>query len=92
MNFIWSQFSALDTYFMNRAQDTVGLNSRVADVLLSLTCKKGSFKNIHERSNSQINEILFCIDTRIQKIYNALPDSAMLIICTGHGDTAIVQR
>nr|GME03615.1 small RNA degrading nuclease 5 isoform X1 [Ipomoea batatas]GME21635.1 small RNA degrading nuclease 5 isoform X1 [Ipomoea batatas] len=29
---------------------------------------------------------------RVRKLYSNLPPNAMLVICTGHGDTAIVQR
>jgi RNA exonuclease 1 len=32
------------------------------------------------------------LDKKIRQLYDALPDNTMLIICTGHGDTHLVQR
>nr|GLL47958.1 small RNA degrading nuclease 5 isoform X1 [Ipomoea trifida] len=49
-----------------------------------LTCEK--------KSSNRKNIILNRMDARVTNLYANLPPNAMLVICTGHGDTAIVQR
>lgn len=59
-----------------------------------LTCHKKSTgrKGIRYGLTSELKGILTRMDARIQSLYSELPTNAMLVICTGHGDTAIVQR
>ena len=94
MHFVWTQFSELNSYFKKQADDTDKLNTRLAEMLSLLTCNKKSTasKGIKFSVTSELKDILTRIDTRIRSLYHELPTNAMLIICTGHGDTAIVHR
>ncbi|XP_008795226.2 small RNA degrading nuclease 5 isoform X2 [Phoenix dactylifera] len=93
VNFIWTRFSGLISYLKAQAQDAEKLKSQVAEVLSLLTCKKKSSRKEtkHGRISSELKDILTGIDIKIRKLYQALPDNAMLIVSSGHGDTAMVQ-
>lgn len=93
MSFIWTRFSGLISYLKSQAQDAEKLKSQVAQVLSLLTCKKKSSRKEkkHGRISSELKDILTGIDIKIRKLYQALPDNAMFIVSTGHGDTAMVQ-
>ncbi|XP_077213910.1 polynucleotidyl transferase, ribonuclease H-like superfamily protein [Tasmannia lanceolata] len=93
INFTWTQFSELSSYFKMQAEDKEKLNSQVAEMISLLTCKKSSGKkDIRYAITSELKNILHRMDARIRNLYSELPTNAMLILCTGHGDTAIVQR
>ncbi|KAI9077549.1 hypothetical protein K1719_040481 [Acacia pycnantha] len=94
VNFVWTQFSELHSYLKKQAEDSEILNKRLAEMMSLLTCKKNSAKgkDIKLRATSELKEILNRMDSRIEALYKSLPSNAMLIICTGHGDTAIVHR
>ncbi|KAK4273945.1 hypothetical protein QN277_017244 [Acacia crassicarpa] len=94
INFVWTQFSELHSYLKKQAEDSEILNKRLAEMISLLTCKKNSAKgkDIKLRATSELKEILSRMDSRIEALYKSLPSNAMLIICTGHGDTAIVHR
>ncbi|WOL01024.1 small RNA degrading nuclease 5 isoform X2 [Canna indica] len=94
VNFVWTRFSGLFSYFQKQAQDEERLRYRVAEVLSSLTCKtKSSRKTMKcDAVSSELMDILTGINDKVQKLYKALPNNALLIVSTGHGDTAIVQR
>lgn len=94
MHFVWTQFSELNSYFKKQSEDIDKLNARLAEMISLLTCNKKSTtpKGIKLSLTSELKEILTRIDTRIQSLYHELPTNAMLVICTGHGDTAIVHR
>ncbi|KAF6139614.1 hypothetical protein GIB67_037561 [Kingdonia uniflora] len=94
VHFIWTQFSELNSFYKKQAEDVEKLNGRVAEMISLLTCKKKPTgkKGIRSRLNFELKGILTRMDARIQSLYNTLPRNAMLIVCTGHGDTAIVQR
>lgn len=99
IGFIWAQFSELYSYFKKQAEDTDKLNQQVAEMISLLTCSKKSTgkkstgkKNIRSRITKELEGILSRTDARIRSLYTELPNNAMFIICTGHGDTAIVQR
>lgn len=93
VQFVWAQFSELNSYFMKEAEDTEKLNRKLAEMISLLTCKDArNTKRLKNNSNSEAKEILRRIDTRIRSLYSSLPTNAMFIICTGHGNTAIVQR
>ncbi|MCD9639627.1 hypothetical protein HAX54_024275 [Datura stramonium] len=59
-----------------------------------LTCEKqsNSRKSIKFDVTPELKDVLSRMNRRVRSIYSNLPLNAMLIICTGHGDTAIVQR
>ncbi|KAI3873621.1 hypothetical protein MKW92_037813 [Papaver armeniacum] len=91
VHFIWSQFSELNSFYKRQADDTEKVNVKVAQMIASLTCHKKS-KGLRYPVSSELKAVLKRTDTRIQSLYDALPTNSMLILCTGHGDTAIVKR
>ncbi|XP_056164723.1 small RNA degrading nuclease 5 isoform X2 [Syzygium oleosum] len=93
-HFVWAHFSELYSYFEKQAEESDSLNRRLAELMSLLTCKKNSVKRNKAKCSiaPELEEILGRIDTRVRSLYDALPTNAMLIICTGHGDTAIVRR
>ncbi|XP_057795585.1 small RNA degrading nuclease 5 isoform X2 [Salvia miltiorrhiza] len=93
VHFIWTQFSELYSYFKKQADDDDSLNTKIAEMISLLTCSKPSGrKRIAYKVTSELKDILTRINTRVKTIYSNLPDNAMLVICTGHGDTATVQK
>lgn len=84
----------MHSYFKQQAEDEEKLNSKVAEMISLLTCHKKSTrrKDISYSLTSELTGILTRMDAKIQSLYNELPTNAMLIVCTGHGDTAMVQR
>ncbi|XP_038886453.1 small RNA degrading nuclease 5 [Benincasa hispida] len=94
VHFIWTQFSELNSYHKKQADDEERLNVKLAELLSLLTCDT---KTVNKKRNSpkisaELREILARMDSRINDLYTSLPTNAMLIICTGHGDIALVQR
>ncbi|CAA7025941.1 unnamed protein product [Microthlaspi erraticum] len=88
--FVWTQFSELNTHFQSRADDPEKLNSRLAKMISLLTCSE---KKPRKSSVSrETKEILKKMDERVHALHAALPANAMFIVCTGHGDTSIVHR
>nr|GMD13320.1 small RNA degrading nuclease 5 isoform X2 [Ipomoea batatas] len=94
VHFIWTQFSELYSYFKKEADDAEKLNRKLAQMIAMLTCenKSSNRKNIKYEITPELKNILNRMDTRVRNLYGNLPPNAMLVICTGHGDTAIVQR
>lgn len=94
VHFIWTQFSELHSYLKRQAEDPESLNKKLAEMMALHTCQKNSSqqKGFKLNSSTELKEILGRIDTRIHKLYTSLPTNAMIIVCTGHGDTAVVRR
>ncbi|XP_061358728.1 small RNA degrading nuclease 5 isoform X4 [Gastrolobium bilobum] len=94
VHFIWTQFTELHSYFKNQAEESENFNKRLAEMMSLLTCQKNfaKGKGLKLSASAELKEILARMDARIHKLYMSLPANAMLIICTGHGDTAIVRR
>ncbi|KAG9458204.1 hypothetical protein H6P81_002712 [Aristolochia fimbriata] len=94
VSFIWTQFTELNSYFMKQAEHGDELSRLVAEMIALLTCVNGSKKeaNISSVMTPQLKDLLTRIDDRVKSLYTELPTNSMLIICTGHGNTAIVQR
>lgn len=93
VHFIWTQFTELFSYFKKQAVDDENLNSKIAEMISLLTCSKSTGrKSITYNVTSELKDILSRIDNRVKSLYSCLPCNAMLVICTGHGDTAIVQK
>ncbi|KAH0940096.1 hypothetical protein HID58_007557 [Brassica napus] len=92
--FVWTQFSELNTHFQSRADDPEKLNPRLAKMISLLTCSHDSAPEKHPMSkvSAETKEILKKMDERVHALHAALPPNAMFIVCTGHGDTAIVHR
>ncbi|CAI0625413.1 unnamed protein product [Linum tenue] len=93
-HFIWTQFSELNSFYENQAEDEEKLNGKLAEMLSLLTCEKKSVnkKGIHCGMTTELKDIITRLNGRIRGLYAALPTNTMLIICTGHGDTAIVRK
>ncbi|XP_066359099.1 LOW QUALITY PROTEIN: small RNA degrading nuclease 5-like [Miscanthus floridulus] len=93
MAFVWTQFSGLISYLRRRVQDPEKLKSCVAEAIALKTCDaKTASKKARSQICPELKEILCELDKKIRQLYGALPDNAMLIVCTGHGDTPLVQR
>lgn len=93
--FVWTQFSELNTHFRNRADDPEKLNARLAEKISLLTCSdddSGLKKRRKSKVSPETKEILKKMDERVSALHAALPTNAMFIVCTGHGDTSIVHR
>ncbi|MCL7039156.1 hypothetical protein MKW94_022172 [Papaver nudicaule] len=91
VQFIWTQFSELNSFYKSQADDVEKVNVKVAQMIASLTCHKKS-RGLRYPISSELKAILKRTDTRIQNLFDALPRNSMLILCTGHGDTAVVRR
>ncbi|KAE8735085.1 Small RNA degrading nuclease 5 [Hibiscus syriacus] len=94
VHFVWTQFSELNSYFRKQAEDEVKLNGKLAEMISLLTCDKkpAEQKGVKYNISTELKEILTRIDARVRSLHTALPTNAMFIICTGHGDIAIVHR
>ncbi|KAK8624097.1 hypothetical protein V6N13_065453 [Hibiscus sabdariffa] len=94
VHFVWTQFSELNSYFRKQAEDEVKLNGKLAEMISLLTCDKkpAKQKGVKYNISTELKEILTCIDARVRSLHTALPTNSMFIICTGHGDIAIVHR
>jgi RNA exonuclease 1 len=83
----------LISYLRKRAEDPEKLKSCVAEAIALKTCDaKTARKRAKEQTCPELKEILCELDKKIRKLYSALPENAMFIICTGHGDTHLAQR
>ncbi|ESW33378.1 hypothetical protein PHAVU_001G064400 [Phaseolus vulgaris] len=94
VHFIWTQFSELHSYLKKKAEDSDSLNERLAEMMALQTCQKNSDqqKGFKLKAPAELKEILVRMDARVHNLYLSLPTNAMMIIFTGHGDTAIVRR
>ncbi|KAL9449675.1 hypothetical protein AB3S75_011574 [Citrus x aurantiifolia] len=94
IHFVWTQFSELNLHFKKQAKDEAKLNEKLAELISLATCDKklSDSKRFKSFVTPEIKEILARTDARVNSLYTALPTNTMLIICTGHGDTAIVHR
>ncbi|KAL5776772.1 hypothetical protein ACOSP7_009698 [Xanthoceras sorbifolium] len=94
VHFVWTQFSELNFYFKKQVEDETKLNGKLAELISLVTCDKkpSNKKGFKSSVSSELKEILTRMDARVRSLYTTLPTNAMLIICTGHGDTAIVHR
>ncbi|XAR62424.1 Exoribonuclease II [Bertholletia excelsa] len=94
VQFVWAHFSELNSYLKKQAEDVEKFNGKLAEMISLLTCNKKSAgrKGIKYSVTSELKEILIRLDARVRSLHSSLPANAMLIVCTGHGDTASVQR
>ncbi|KAK9076173.1 hypothetical protein SSX86_004506 [Deinandra increscens subsp. villosa] len=94
VHFVWAQFTELSSYYKKQAEDAEALNKKLAEMIALLTCndKAKGRKSIKYTVTPDLKNLLSRLNSRIANIYSSLPTNAMLILCSGHGDTAIVQR
>ncbi|CAN6475901.1 unnamed protein product [Victoria cruziana] len=94
INFVWAQFSELNTYFAKQAKDDKKLGAQIAEMISLMTCNDNSGQKSLVKSllTPELKEILTHLDARIQSLYEALPRNSLFILSTGHGNIAIVQR
>ncbi|KAL1823660.1 hypothetical protein DCAR_0311657 [Daucus carota subsp. sativus] len=94
VHFVWAQFSELYTILKKQAEDDDKLKEKLANMISLLTCKKipTRKKCITYKITSEIKDVLHRLNARVKTLCSSLPANTMLIICTGHGDTAVVQR
>lgn len=74
---------------MNEAANPDMVYVKVAEILSLLTC--GESGGNYE-ATPELKDILVRIDARVRSVHAALPANSMLIVCTGHGDIAMVDR
>ncbi|KAJ8762834.1 hypothetical protein K2173_022963 [Erythroxylum novogranatense] len=94
VHFIWTHFSELNIYFKKQAEEEQKFNKKLAEMISLVTCQKKSMNRELMKCivTSELKNILTRLDDRVRRLHSALPSNTMLIICTGHGDTAIVHR
>ncbi|KAK1371252.1 Small RNA degrading nuclease 5 [Heracleum sosnowskyi] len=94
VHFVWAQFSELNAFLKKQAEDDAKLKEKLAEMVALITCTKLSRgrKTIKCKITSELKDILHQLNTRVKALYTSLPTNTMIIICTGHGDTAVVQR
>ncbi|XP_023747159.1 small RNA degrading nuclease 5 isoform X2 [Lactuca sativa] len=95
VHFVWAQFTELSSYYKKQADDDVALNTKVAEMIALLTCsnnKSKARKSIKYTVTPDLKQVLNQLNSKIKNIYSNLPNNAMLIVCSGHGDSAIVRR
>ncbi|XVF37084.1 hypothetical protein REPUB_Repub19eG0114900 [Reevesia pubescens] len=94
VHFVWTQFSELNSFLRKQAEDDVKFNGKLAELISLLTCNKkpANRKGIKYNVSTELKEIITRIDARVCSLHTALPTNSMFIICTGHGDIAIVHR
>ncbi|XP_022012384.1 small RNA degrading nuclease 5 isoform X2 [Helianthus annuus] len=94
IHFVWAQFTELSCYYKKQAEDAEALNKKLAEMIALLTCnnKSKSRKSIKYTITPDLKDVLHRLNSRVKNVFSNLPTNAMLILCSGHGDTAIVQR
>eukprot|EP00249_Psilotum_nudum_P018283 c26728_g2_i1 orf=54-1868(+) len=92
-NFIWLQFSELDSYYKRQAENLDSLTTHAAQMASLMTCNRAVEKFDAQRNvSAEFQNILLQMDERIKQLHSALPSNTMLIVASGHGDTASVRR
>ncbi|XP_071710895.1 small RNA degrading nuclease 5-like isoform X2 [Rutidosis leptorrhynchoides] len=94
VHFVWAQFTELSSYYKKQADDVEALNKKLAEMIALLTCnnKSKGRKKIKYTVTPDLKDVLSHLNSRIKNVYSSLPSNAMLIVCSDHGDTSVVQR
>ncbi|KAH9621607.1 hypothetical protein KSS87_005263 [Heliosperma pusillum] len=94
VQFVWTQFSEINSFLKKQADDEENFSLRLAELISLVTCKdkSSSRKGIKSTVPPTLKEILTRTDCRVHKLYSSLPTNSMLIVFTGQGDTASVHR
>lgn len=96
VDFVWAQFSEINSYHEKQTRDAEALNAQAAEMIALTTCSdklaKSTKKTVVREISSELQAILQHMDKRVRNLFTALPTNGLLIISTGHGDTATVRR
>lgn len=95
VDFVWTQFSELNSYYMKQSRNDENLKAQAADMIALTTCNEKFVKrkkNVGRKISLELQAILEYMDKRVKKLFAAMPTNGLLIISTGHGDTATVRR
>ncbi|KAL2894147.1 Small RNA degrading nuclease 5 [Bienertia sinuspersici] len=94
VQFVWTQFSDINSYFKKQVDDEEKFKARLAELMAIVTChdKSSARKGTKFSVPTALKEILTHTDSKIYKLYSNLPVNSMLIVFTGQGDTATIQR
>ncbi|EPS66236.1 hypothetical protein M569_08537, partial [Genlisea aurea] len=93
VQFVWTQFTELYQHLKKQADDDDKLKSKVAEMISLVTCSESSSEEKKRQGmDSETKGILRKTDERVKSLYSSLPSNAMLVIATGHGDTALVRK
>lgn len=96
VDFVWTQFSEINSYYENQIRNVQTLNAQAAEMIALTTCSdklaKSTKKTFGHEVSSELQAILQHMDKRFRNLFTALPTNGLLIISTGHGDTATVKR
>lgn len=93
MDFVWTQLADVNTYLDRRAQNPEQNAALVAEVAALKTCNEDDPDSLIDLPISREFELILAkTDERVKALYDALPVNAMLLVVTGHGDTACLRR
>ncbi|KAH9308458.1 hypothetical protein KI387_036369, partial [Taxus chinensis] len=94
VNFVWTQFSDLDSYYEKQSRNAETLNGQAAEMIALTTCSDKlakSKKKFRCNISLELEAILGHMDSRVKKLFAALPTNGLLIIVSGQGDTFTVK-
>ncbi|BBN16200.1 RNA exonuclease [Marchantia polymorpha subsp. ruderalis] len=93
VDFVWTQLADVNTYLDRRAQNPEQNAALVAEVAALKTCNEDDPDSLIDLPISREFELILAkTDERVKALYDALPVNAMLLVVTGHGDTACLRR
>jgi len=93
VDFLWLQFSELQSYYEGEAQNLKAMALHVAEMASLLTCNKGAKTStkIKPCLSQDLQTVLTQLDDRIRRLHEALPLNSLMITFSGHGDTPGVR-
>lgn len=92
-NFVWVQFSDLQLFYEEQAKSLATLTTHAAQMAALLTCNAPSEKaTVKRKMTTELQNVLLQLDDRVKQLYGALSSNTMLVVASGHGDTATVRR
>ena len=107
VDFVWAQFADLNAYYEDQARATENWATRMAEMAAIMTSNKLDKSKCRSEDKSSkpdsaeeacrvlpegLQTELTRLDERFKKVYDALQPNTLLIVATGHGDTASVRR
>lgn len=93
-NFVWIQFSDLLSFYEEQAKtSTSTLTAHAAQMAALMTCHKTEgILNTETKVSTELQNVLVQVDDRVKELHSVLPINTMLVVASGHGDTATVRR